>query len=108
MGASHGTAQEAAARSAPPMPAVRTIAGRESTVPYSRAMAVGEREVSRTSAERAQVQTPSVRARSRGQRIRVAVAGATGYAGGEVVRLLARHGDVELVGLTGRGREGDP
>jgi N-acetyl-gamma-glutamyl-phosphate reductase len=71
-------------------------------------MAVGEREVSRTSAERAQVQPPSARARSRGQRIRVAVAGATGYAGGEVVRLLARHGDVELVGLTGRGREGDP
>jgi N-acetyl-gamma-glutamyl-phosphate reductase len=77
-------------------------------VPYSRAMAVGEREVSRTSAERAQVQTSPARARSRPQRIRVAVAGATGYAGGEIVRLLARHDDVELVGLTGRGREGDP
>lgn len=36
--------------------------------------------------------------------VRVAVIGATGYAGGEAVRLLAGHPNVELVGLTGRGR----
>jgi N-acetyl-gamma-glutamyl-phosphate reductase len=64
-------------------------------------MAVGEREIPRATAERAP-------RRPRDSRIRVAVAGATGYAGGEVVRLLARHPDVEIVGLTGRGREGDP
>jgi N-acetyl-gamma-glutamyl-phosphate reductase len=72
-------------------------------------MAVGEREVSRASAERrAAAQPASARTRPRDPRIRVAVAGATGYAGGEVVRLLSSHPDVELVGLTGRGREGDP
>ena len=31
--------------------------------------------------------------------------GATGYAGGDLVRILARHPNVEIVGLTGRGRE---
>jgi N-acetyl-gamma-glutamyl-phosphate reductase len=72
-------------------------------------MAVGEREVSRASAERRAAGQPAIaRTRPRDPRIRVAVAGATGYAGGEVVRLLANHPDVELVGLTGRGREGDP
>jgi N-acetyl-gamma-glutamyl-phosphate reductase len=38
------------------------------------------------------------------ERVRVAVIGSTGYAGGELVRILARHPNVELVGLTGRGR----
>jgi N-acetyl-gamma-glutamyl-phosphate reductase len=41
-------------------------------------------------------------------RIRVAIVGATGYAGGELVRLLERHPAVELVGLVGRERRGDP
>ncbi|HEX5588683.1 MAG TPA: N-acetyl-gamma-glutamyl-phosphate reductase [Candidatus Limnocylindrales bacterium] len=41
-------------------------------------------------------------------RIRVGIIGATGYVGGELVRLLAAHPSVELVGLTGRGRQGDP
>jgi len=35
----------------------------------------------------------------------VSVVGATGYAGGDLVRILARHPNVELVGLTGRGRD---
>lgn len=43
-----------------------------------------------------------------GERIRVGIIGATGYVGAELVRLLARHPDVELVGLTGRGRDHDP
>lgn len=43
-----------------------------------------------------------------GTRIRVAVIGATGYAGGEAVRILARHPAVEVVGLVGRNREGVP
>ncbi|MGH2513674.1 MAG: N-acetyl-gamma-glutamyl-phosphate reductase [Candidatus Limnocylindrales bacterium] len=40
--------------------------------------------------------------------IRVAVVGATGYAGAELVRILARHPAVELVGLVGRGRTSEP
>src|SRR5439155_1648195 len=42
------------------------------------------------------------------RRIRVGIIGATGYVGAELIRLLARHPDVELVGLAGRGREDDP
>jgi N-acetyl-gamma-glutamyl-phosphate reductase len=42
------------------------------------------------------------------RRIRVGIIGATGYVGGELVRLLARHPNVELVGLTGRDRDNDP
>ncbi len=42
------------------------------------------------------------------RRIRVGIIGATGYVGGELVRLLARHPDVELVGLVGRGRDHEP
>ena len=40
--------------------------------------------------------------------VRVGIIGATGYVGGELVRLLARHPNVELVGLVGRGRDHDP
>lgn len=39
---------------------------------------------------------------------RVAVVGASGYAGAEVVRLLARHPDVAVDGLYARGRDGTP
>jgi N-acetyl-gamma-glutamyl-phosphate reductase len=42
------------------------------------------------------------------ERIRVAVIGASGYAGAELVRILARHPAVELVGLVGRGRSAEP
>jgi N-acetyl-gamma-glutamyl-phosphate reductase len=38
-------------------------------------------------------------------RIRVAIIGATGYVGGELVRLLDRHPNVRIVGLQGRGRQ---
>lgn len=41
-------------------------------------------------------------------RIRVGVIGATGYAGGEMVRLLDQHPNVRIVGLQGRGREQEP
>ena len=40
--------------------------------------------------------------------IRVAVVGATGYAGAEAVRILARHPNVHIAGLVGRGREDEP
>ena len=40
--------------------------------------------------------------------VRVGIIGATGYVGGELVRLLARHPNVELVGLVGRDRDHDP
>ena len=38
--------------------------------------------------------------------VRVAIVGATGYVGGELVRILERHPRVEIVALTGRGRQG--
>jgi N-acetyl-gamma-glutamyl-phosphate reductase len=43
-----------------------------------------------------------------GARIRVAIVGATGYVGAELVRLLTRHPHVEIVGLVGRGRSHEP
>ena len=45
--------------------------------------------------------------RAPGDPIRVGVIGATGYVGGELIRLLDRHPAVSLVGLTGRDRTGD-
>jgi N-acetyl-gamma-glutamyl-phosphate reductase len=42
------------------------------------------------------------------RRVRVGIIGATGYVGAELVRLLARHPNVELVGLAGRGRDHEP
>jgi N-acetyl-gamma-glutamyl-phosphate reductase len=41
-------------------------------------------------------------------RVRVAVAGASGYAGGEVLRLLVGHPDVEIGALTAHANAGDP
>jgi N-acetyl-gamma-glutamyl-phosphate reductase len=43
-----------------------------------------------------------------GARIRVAIVGATGYVGAELVRLLTRHPHVEIAGLVGRGRSHEP
>jgi N-acetyl-gamma-glutamyl-phosphate reductase len=40
--------------------------------------------------------------------VRVGIIGATGYVGAELIRLLARHPNVELVGLAARGREAEP
>ena len=48
---------------------------------------------------------PSIGGRAR---IRVGIIGATGYAGGEMVRLLDLHPNVRVVGLQGRGREQEP
>jgi N-acetyl-gamma-glutamyl-phosphate reductase len=42
------------------------------------------------------------------RRVRVGIVGATGYVGAELIRLLARHPNVDLVGLSGRGRDHDP
>src|SRR4051812_23568499 len=39
---------------------------------------------------------------------RVAVAGASGYAGGELLRLLLAHPDVEIGALTGASNAGQP
>ena len=41
-------------------------------------------------------------------RVRVSIVGATGYVGAELIRLLARHPFVEIVGLVARGRDADP
>jgi N-acetyl-gamma-glutamyl-phosphate reductase len=38
----------------------------------------------------------------------VAIVGATGYVGAELVRLLARHPSVRIVGLVARGRDDEP
>ena len=43
-----------------------------------------------------------------GPRIRVAIVGATGYVGAELVRLLTRHPNVQIEGLVGRGRSREP
>lgn len=40
--------------------------------------------------------------------VKVSVLGATGYGGGELIRLLSRHPGVELVAVTSRSREGVP
>src|SRR6476646_6042845 len=37
---------------------------------------------------------------------RVAIAGASGYAGGELLRLVAAHPDLELAGVTAHGNAG--
>jgi N-acetyl-gamma-glutamyl-phosphate reductase len=42
------------------------------------------------------------------RRLRVAIVGATGYVGAELIRILARHPNVELVGLQGRDRDHEP
>jgi N-acetyl-gamma-glutamyl-phosphate reductase len=47
-------------------------------------------------------------ARSGDRAVRVAIVGATGFVGAELVRLLSRHPNVEIVGLVGRGREHEP
>ena len=41
-------------------------------------------------------------------RIRVAIVGATGYVGAELVRLLTLHPAVTIVGLVGRDRSDEP
>jgi N-acetyl-gamma-glutamyl-phosphate reductase len=40
--------------------------------------------------------------------VKVAIVGATGYAGGELARLLLRHPEARLVAAVARGRQGEP
>ena len=66
---------------------------------------------STAAAERVSGPTPAERgARALGGDgpIRVAIVGATGYVGAELIRLLALHPHVAIVGLVGRERKGDP
>lgn len=42
------------------------------------------------------------------RRIRVGIVGATGYVGAELIRLLSRHPNIEVVGLAGRDRQDEP
>lgn len=42
------------------------------------------------------------------RKIRVGIIGATGYVGAELIRLLSRHPNVDIVGLAGRDRHDDP
>ncbi len=59
--------------------------------------------------ERRAVPLPrGARAGAPAARIRVAIVGATGYVGAELVRLLTRHPNVEIVGLVGRARSHEP
>ncbi len=53
-------------------------------------------------------QDPGTHDEAGGRIVRVAIVGATGYVGAELVRLLARHPDVRIVGLVARGREDEP
>lgn len=43
-----------------------------------------------------------------GDALRIAIVGATGYVGAELIRLLALHPNARIVGLVGRERKGDP
>ena len=52
--------------------------------------------------------SPSASASPSSARVRVAVVGATGYVGGELIRLLDRHPNVELTGLWARERDAEP
>src|SRR5919109_4529775 len=40
--------------------------------------------------------------------VKVAIVGATGYAGGELARLLLRHPEARLVAAVARGHQGEP
>src|SRR3990170_3648880 len=51
---------------------------------------------------------PGVLPRDAAGRIPVAIIGAAGYVGAELIRLLERHPDVRIVGLAARGRDGLP
>jgi N-acetyl-gamma-glutamyl-phosphate reductase len=62
----------------------------------------------RVAPERRAVPLPRGPRQAAGARIRVAIVGATGYVGAELVRLLTRHSNVEIVGLVGRGRSHEP
>jgi N-acetyl-gamma-glutamyl-phosphate reductase len=42
------------------------------------------------------------------RKIRVGIIGATGYVGAELIRILSRHPNVDIVGLAGRDRHDDP
>ena len=42
------------------------------------------------------------------RRLRVGIVGATGYVGAELIRLLSRHPNVDIVGLAGRDRQDEP
>ncbi len=67
---------------------------------------------SATAAERASTPaTPAqrgARALAGGDPVRVAIVGATGYVGAELIRLLALHPHAAIAGLIGRERQGDP
>src|SRR5512140_462378 len=40
--------------------------------------------------------------------VKAAIVGVTGYAGGELARILLRHPEVELVAVVGRSHQGEP
>jgi N-acetyl-gamma-glutamyl-phosphate reductase len=63
---------------------------------------VADRASQPTAAER------GARALGGGEPVRLAVVGATGYVGAELIRLLALHPHVRIAGLVGRERKGDP
>lgn len=61
-----------------------------------------------TTAAQPRIAVPSVLSRDAAGRIPVAIIGATGYVGAELIRLLERHPHVRIAGLAARGREGVP
>ena len=58
--------------------------------------------------DRRSVALPRDARRAGDERIRVAIVGATGYVGAELVRILHAHPQVEIVGLAARGRAQEP
>ena len=74
-------------------------------------MSAGVEAASIASDRRSGLPPRSARARAAGgepRRLTVAIVGATGYVGAELVRILSWHPNVEIVGLVGRNRSNDP
>src|SRR5512146_1774820 len=85
----------------PPMTAARPTAASTRSA-LTRSVAAQDRPAILPRSLRGQVQGGGPR------KVRVGIIGATGYVGAELIRLLARHPNVDLVGLAGRGRDHDP
>jgi N-acetyl-gamma-glutamyl-phosphate reductase len=60
------------------------------------------------SGEQRRLGPKAFRSRPGGRIVTVGIVGATGYAGGELVRLLLNHPNVKLAGLYGRNRDNQP
>ena len=71
-------------------------------------MSAGSTAADRGATATATAAARGARALDGGDPVRVAIVGATGYVGAELIRLLALHPHAVIAGLVGRERKGDP